>query len=185
MLAKQFEHVDGVDFTARFIQFGVQLQTGQSVRFETVNQGEIVDYHEVSLAQLGLDEIKEKVVFSQGDASNLKPIFKNYDVIVIQQALEQNYDSKLVLELLTQRLNACGYLIIVSDNQFDENISPKDKWLGGVKVNGENLTLADGVSQKLSSSFEQLASGQLTKVVPLNQNNYNVTQLDITLWKKS
>lgn len=185
LLAKQFEHVDGVDFTARFIQFGVQLQTGQSVRFETVNQGEIVDYHEVSLAQLGLSETSENVVFSQGDASNLKPIFSGYDVIVVQQALEQNYDSKLVLELLTQRLNTDGYLIIVSDNQFDEQLSPKEKWLGGVKVNGENLTLADGITQKLKSNFEHLASEQLTKVVPINHNNFNVSQLDITLWKKN
>ena len=49
-----FKHVDGVDFSARYIQHGVQLQNNENVRYTVKNEGEIVEFKEVSLDKLSL-----------------------------------------------------------------------------------------------------------------------------------
>src|SRR5690606_31832689 len=73
-LAKHFDHVTGVDFSARLINQGVQLAQQGVLRYTLTDEGELVFYRERSLASLGLDDVKHKVEFFQGDACNLKPI---------------------------------------------------------------------------------------------------------------
>jgi len=44
-------------------------------------EGEIEAFYEVSLTQFGLDGLKEKVSFWQADACNLKPLYRDLDLI--------------------------------------------------------------------------------------------------------
>lgn len=181
-LADVFEHVDGVDFSARYIQHGVQLQTGEPVRFETVQEGDIVDFHEVALADTGLSAASN-ILFSQGDATNLKAIFADYDVILAQQVLEQCYDPKQFLKQVANRLNQGALLIIASDYQFNSDVAAKEKWLGGIKVNGENLVGFEGVQQTLGERFELLDQTDLHQVIKIAQRISAVSQKHITLWR--
>ncbi|WP_448211265.1 5-histidylcysteine sulfoxide synthase [Colwellia sp. MEBiC06753] len=182
-LSTNFEHIDGVDFSARYIQHGVQLQSGERVRYQMIKQGDIVDYHEFNLANI-TDAKPENILFSQADPSNLKAILTGYDVILAQQVLEQCYDPKQFLAEITSRLNADGLLIIASDYQFDETVADKSKWLGGIKVNGENVFGFEGTQQALGAAFECLASHELAQVISQNQRNYQVSQKHITLWRR-
>lgn len=181
-LAKSAQQIDALDFTARYIQFGVQLQQQESVRFEMVNQGEIVHYHEVSLNKLCIDNTNN-LNFYQGDAVNLKPIFEQYDVILIDQALEQSYDPKQALKTLSARLKPGGLLLIASSYIYDENICQKSQWLSGIKVNGENLEGAAGLSAILSPRFNLVNNESLLHVKPLNSRQRVHEQVELTVWR--
>ena len=181
-LADLFEHIDGVDFSARYIQHGVKLQQGETVRFETVQEGDIVDFHELGLADLALSAA-QNVLFSQGDATNLKAIFTGYDVVLAQQVLEQCYDPKQFLKQVSARLNDGALLIIASDYQFDTQVAPKEKWLGGIKVNGENLVGFEGVRQTLGSQFELLAQAELNQVIKVTKRTSQLSEKHLTLWR--
>ncbi|WP_448569789.1 5-histidylcysteine sulfoxide synthase [Thalassotalea ganghwensis] len=183
-LATSFESIDAVDFSAQTIQHAVKLQQGDSVRYATVNEGDIVDYHEISLATFGLPKDNHHVAFCQGDASNLKPIFTGYDVIVLDQVLENNYKPKQVLALLNERLNSKGILIISSSYCFDENITEKPNWLGGIKVNGENVTGFDGLSEQLKTHFSFVKRYELMQKKRFNRRCLTTTALDVTVWQK-
>jgi len=74
-LAKEFDRVTGIDFSARFIRVALQLKEKGVAHFELVEEGAVVSYHEARLAELGLDRVAERVEFFQGDATNLKPQF--------------------------------------------------------------------------------------------------------------
>jgi hypothetical protein len=70
-LARSFDHVDAIDFSARFIQSGVRLQDGGEVHYEIPTEGDLTRPRAVSLERLGLASVRSKVEFMQGDACNL------------------------------------------------------------------------------------------------------------------
>jgi 5-histidylcysteine sulfoxide synthase/putative 4-mercaptohistidine N1-methyltranferase len=181
-LSSDFEQIDAVDFSARYIQYGVKLQNNEAVRFQNIVEGDIVNFNEVSLTQC-IKNYQYNVHFSQGDAVNLKPIFNDYDVILLQQVLEESYDPKAVLNQVEQRLNKNGLLIIASNYTFDEEVTVKEKWLGGVKVNGENVTVFEGISQILSPRFNLVASSKLAQVLPINAYQSKNSCIALSVWQ--
>lgn len=182
-LAQHFDYVDGVDFSAAVIQHGVQLQKNNRVKYTVEQEGDIVDFKEIDLTTFDLNELSNKVLFSQGDASNLKVTLKGYDVILAQHVLEKSYQPALFLKTVEQRLNANGLLIIVSDYKFNEQITDKSNWLSGIKVNGENVSGLDGLSLILSEKFNLVTQQELTRVLKENQRNFNVSQSELTVWQ--
>ena len=181
-LSAFFDQIDAVDFSARYIQYGVKLQNNENVRFQSIVEGDIVNFNEVSLAQY-VNNHRGNVTFSQGDAVNLKPIFQGYDVVLLQQVLEQSYDPKVILENIHQRLNASGLLIVATNNTFSEAITPKEKWLGGVKVNGENVTVFDGLSQLLKPHFNLVKTTTLQQSVPINAYQIKQSRIMLSVWQ--
>ena len=145
-------------------------------------EGELIDFHEFTLPRALHDE-SNKVHFSQGDISNLKDIFTGYDVIVAQSVLEQSYDPALFLECIHQRLNAQGVLIIISHYDFDEKITERSKWLGGHKVDGENMTGFDAMTNILSKNFTLLEEQVATQIIKTNTRHFNVLQPHLTIWQ--
>jgi len=182
-LAQSFDQVEAVDFSAGVIQHGVQLKTGHRVRYVTENQGDIVDFNEIALNLLNLGQHSSNVKFFQGDASNLKEVFKGYDVILAQHVLEKTYHPAQFLKNLAQRLNDQGLLIIVSDYQFTDQVSDKSKWLSGVKVNGENVCGLDGLLPLLADDFNLVEQQDLTRVLKENLRNFKVSQCQLTVWQ--
>ena len=182
VLAPHFKAVDGVDFSARYIRHGVNLQQGNAVRYCLANEGDIVDYYELNLEQLGLPKGKN-INFNQGDASNLKDIFQGYDVILAQHVLEQSYDPRKFLQTVHQRLQKKGLLIIVSTYDFDEQNTVKSNWLGGLKVNGENVTGFDGLSALLVPHFNLIEQQQLTRVIQINLRKFTLSFPQLSVWQ--
>ena len=182
-LAQSFEQVEAVDFSAGVIQHGVQLKTGHQVRYVIESEGDIVDFNEIDLNALNLSHYSANVKFFQGDASNLKEVFKGYDVILAQHVLEKTYHPAQFLKNVAPRLNDQGLLIIVSDYQFTDQVSEKSKWLSGVKVNGENVCGLDGLLPLLADDFNLVEQQDLTRVLKENQRNFKVSQCQITVWQ--
>ncbi len=181
-LAKTFDHVDGVDFSARLIQQGVKLQREKSIRYALVDEGEIVNYHEIQCETLDLPEGKN-ILFSQGDASNLKAHFTRYDLVLAQHLIETHYDPAAFFKHIHQRINPQGLLIVVTDFHFNESVITKNKWFGGIKVNGENMTGEEGLSQLLSAHFEYLGQDELTQELALNTRNVALSKKQLSVWR--
>ena len=81
-LAHYFQHVTGLDFSARFIKVANQLKEKGSVLYTIPQEGEIMDFKEQTLSDLGLADVAHKCDFMQQDAVNLKPHFTGYDMVV-------------------------------------------------------------------------------------------------------
>jgi 5-histidylcysteine sulfoxide synthase/putative 4-mercaptohistidine N1-methyltranferase len=182
-LSAIFNIVDAIDFSARYIQHGVKLQQDGRLRYVSEIEGDIVKYNEVILDALALPNDGNRLQFSQGDACNLKEHFNDYDIVLAQHIIEQSYDPKLFLSTIHQRLVNRGLLIIVSDYHFNEDKTAKPKWLGGKKVNGENLSGFDGLSEQLNARFKLLAQQELSRVLKENERSTNITNMHMTIWQ--
>ncbi|MEO6698270.1 MAG: 5-histidylcysteine sulfoxide synthase [Paraperlucidibaca sp.] len=155
-LARAFDHVTGIDFSARFIDLAASLASSGSVRYTLIDEGELVSYKTRTLEDLSLSDTVGNVNFSQGDACNLKPHFAGYDLILAANLIDRLYDPAQFISQVHERLNIGGVLMITSPYTWLTEHTPRADWLGGFKKDGETYTTLDALHEHLSAHFEAL-----------------------------
>ena len=184
-LAKQFEHVTGIDFSARFIGLAMQIAQQGVLRYTMVNEGDLVSYQERSLSALGLNETTDKVEFWQGDACNLKPQFTGYDFILAANLIDRLYSPRQFLSTIHERLNIGGVLMITSPYTWLEEHTPREEWIGGYKQDGENVTTLDGLKTLLGAHFELMEKPvEIPFVIRETRHKFQHTLSEVTLWER-
>jgi putative 4-mercaptohistidine N1-methyltranferase len=184
-LAKHFEQVTGLDFSARFINVGVQLATQGKLRYTLADEGELVSYHERRLADLGLDAVRAKVAFFQGDACNLKPHFTGYDLVLAANLIDRLYSPRKLLEHIHERIVPGGLLVIASPYTWLEEHTPRAEWIGGFKQDGENFSTLDGLQAILGRHFRRLGEPRsLPFVIRETRRKFQHTLSEVTVWER-
>jgi len=183
-LARHFEHVTGVDFSARFINLGVQLAEQGSMRYTLVDEGELVSYKTRRLADLGLDGLRGKVAFLQGDAGTLKPILSGFDFILAANLIDRLYSPAKFLASVHERINLGGILMLTSPYTWLEQHTQREDWVGGYKKDGENFTTLDGLHALLGKHFRLMQAPQdVPFVIRETRRKFQHTLAEVTLWE--
>jgi len=184
-LAREFDDVTGIDFSARFIGLGVQLAEQGVTRYTLPDEGELVSYKTRSLSDLGLDATRGKVSFSQGDACNLKPQFTGYDLILAANLIDRLYDPALFLSNVHERLQLGGILMLTSPYTWLAEHTPRDAWVGGFKKDGESYTTLDGLHDLLGAHFRLMQPAQdVPFVIRETRRKHQHTVAEVTLWER-
>jgi len=183
-LARGFDEVIGVDFSARFIQEAEVLKQNGVLRYAVPTEGELSSFHEVNLANYNLENERNKVSFWQADACNLKPIYKDFDLIFAGNLIDRLYDPKKFLDSLAGRLNEGGMLILTSPYTWQEESTPKDKWIGGYKRDGENVTTLQGLEEILGQDFTLMDTKDVPFVIQETARKHQHTVAQISIWEK-
>ncbi|MGL4447612.1 MAG: putative 4-mercaptohistidine N1-methyltransferase, partial [Shewanella sp.] len=183
-LAKVFDHVDGIDFSARFIQQAYALTEQGEKRYTIRTEGDLVEFKCANLGQLGYSAVASKVNFVQGDACNLKPMFSGYDLVYASNLIDRLTDPRSFLQTIGQRIHQGGYLVIASPYTWLEDYTPKTKWLGGIKLKGENFTTLDGLTETLIDQFELIAVKDIPFVIRETRRKFQHSISQMTLWRK-
>ena len=183
-LAKTTGHVDGIDFTARHIQHCLDLKEQGQLRYAMPTQGEIFDFHEVTLDSFGFEQSPENLHFAQGDGLNLKPQFSDYDLAICYRVIEFSYHPQTLLQQLSQRIKAGGLVVLGSSYSWDVSITDTAHWIGGFKRNGENLSSEAHLFEIMSTEFELLQETQVISQFELDQHTSQTANNHITIWRK-
>jgi len=184
-LAKTFDEVEGIDFSARFVQVGTKLKEEGSIGFTVKEEGDIVSHKKVSIKDLGYEDIKDKVSFWQGDACNLKQNFNEYDLILATNLIDRLYNPRLFLDTVDERMNKNGILVITSPYTWQESSTSKELWLGGYKdENGKDVKTIDALQNVLGDRFERIYVQDLDFVIKETARKYQHTVAELSVWKK-
>ncbi len=184
-LARHFDHVTGIDFSARFIGQGVQLAEQGTLRYTLTDEGELVFYKERTLTGLGFEGIKHKVEFYQGDACNLKPLFSGYDLILAANLIDRLYDPAKLLTTIHTRLNPGGLLLIASPYTWLKEHTKREAWIGGFKRDGESFGTLDGLKEILGSHFKLVQEPQeVPFVIRETRHKFQHTLSEVTIWER-
>lgn len=184
-LARKYSDVTALDFTARMISIPIKLQEQGYVRYTMKDEGELVFYRDIVLSDFGLTEVKSSILFMQADAMNLKPNYTGYDLIIVANLLEELSDPLQFLSQIHTRLNGKGTLMLVSAYEWDVAKTPRNKWPGGFKKDGEPVTSLDGIKRALAAQFDlqrepQVITLSLKKSSRVTEQRTN----ELTVWKK-
>jgi len=185
-LAKEFDEVDGIDFSVRFVGVGAKLKEDGYVAFASKEEGELVVNKKISIKELGYENLKDRVSFWQGDACNLKPNFNSYDLVIATNLIDRLYNPRLFLDTIDERLNDDGILILTSPYTWQESSTEKELWLGGyVDANGVEVRTIDSLKVVLGEKFELLHIQDLDFVIKETARKYQHTISQVSVWKKS
>lgn len=184
-LARYFDQVTGLDFSARFIQQAAALAQGETVRYTLTTEGDLFDYKACHLKDFALEGVTHKVRFSQADACNLKAQFRGYDFILAANLIDRLHHPKDFLSEIHQRLNVGGLLMLSSPYTWLEEHTAKIEWLGGFKQAGESLTTFDALQDLLSTHFELVTAPQdIPFVIRETARKYQHTLSQVSLWRR-
>jgi len=182
-LAKDFEEVTGIDFSARFIRIALQLKEKGIAHYELIEEGDLVSYHEARLSDFGLDQVVDRVNFYQGDAANLKPLFTGYDLVLASNLIDRLSDPRRFLETIHERMNEGGILVIASPYTWLKEFTKPENWVGGFRRGGEPFSTLEGLHELLSPRFEPLANPQdLEFVIRETRRKFQHTLSEVTAW---
>lgn len=185
-LARHFDSVVGMDYSARFIDVALQLASGEEFRYVVPEEGDLVEYHQVRLKDLNMgSEFAQRIQFVQGDACNLKPQPQQYDLVLASNLIDRLRQPKRFLQDITPMIRSGGMLALSSPYTWLEAFTPKENWLGGVRENGEALTTLQALQRLLAADFEQVGAPQdVPFVIRETARKFQHTQAQLTLWRK-
>jgi 5-histidylcysteine sulfoxide synthase/putative 4-mercaptohistidine N1-methyltranferase len=184
-LAREFDQVEGVDFSANFIRLGVEMAEKSTIRYALAEEGELVSYHTRTLEELGLEGCADRVAFYQGDACNLKPLYSGYDLVLAANLIDRLYSPRRFLDSIHERINEGGILVIASPYTWLEEHTPKEEWIGGFKKDGENHTTLDGLKEHLGRHFRLVGKPRKVPfVIRETQHKFQHTLSEVTIWER-
>ena len=183
-LARGFDEVIGVDFSARFIQEAQKMKENATLRYVMPTEGELEAFHEVKLNDFDLENEASKVSFWQADACNLKAIYKEFDLIFAGNLIDRLYDPKKFLDSMASRLNDKGLLILTSPYTWQEESTAKEKWIGGYKRDGENVSTLQGLEEILGNDFKLLDTQDVPFVIQETARKHQHTIAQMSVWEK-
>ena len=184
-LARHFDHVTGLDFSARFVGVATQLREQGTLRYTLVDEGELVSYKETSLARLGLREVAGKTEFFQADACNLKPVFTGYDLVLAANLIDRLYNPVKFLGSIHERLNRGGLLVISSPYTWMTEHTSRENWIGGFKRDGESFSTLDGLKALLGHHFRLVQGPQAVPfVIRETRRKFQHTLSELSIWER-
>jgi len=184
-LAKHFDFVSGIDFSARFIRIAYQLQEKGVIHYQLPEEGEIVSFHEKRLGDFDLAGTGARIEFFQGDAHNLKPQFTGYDLVLAANLLDRLYDPARFLATIHKRLNPGGLLLIASPYTWLEEFTKKENWIGGLRRAGEPFTTLEGLHEQLAAHFRMHGKPRDVEfVIRETARKFQHTVAQLTIWER-
>jgi len=179
-LAKVFESVVGIDFSARFIKNGVMMQKEGVVRYKLKMEGELYEQKEVFAEDCDIDEdVRARVEFWQGDACNLKDRFRGYDLVVAANLIDRLYAPKRFLQGVHELLNIGGVLVLASPYSWDESFCEKSEWVCG--KNGSLAKIREILSKHFIEFFEPM---DVEFVLRESDRKFQHTVSQVTAYKR-
>ncbi|MFZ4856612.1 MAG: 5-histidylcysteine sulfoxide synthase [Desulfuromonadaceae bacterium] len=178
-----FDRVTGLDFSTRFFRLAARMQQEGTLRYALQEEGEIVSYHEITLAQLGLEESRDRVQFFQGDACNLPDKFSGYDLILAANLIDRLYSPRRFLSTIHERMNPGGMLVLTSPYTWLQEYTKKEEWLGGYREAGEPAWSLDGVKEALAPHFTMAGEPRdVPFVIRETRRKFQHTVAQLTVW---
>ncbi|MCA9516715.1 MAG: 5-histidylcysteine sulfoxide synthase [Myxococcales bacterium] len=186
-LARFADHVDAIDFSARFIKVAHELQGDGVVRYLVPEEGELTRPAEARLADLGLADVSDRVTFRQGDAHNLKPHLTGYDLVLAANLIDRLHAPAHFLAHIADRVVPGGLLVLLSPYTWLEEFTPKANWLGGKRVDGRDVTTLEGLRAALEGSGRFRAVGaprDVPFVIRETPRKHQHTLSQMTVWER-
>jgi len=155
-LARSFEQVTAIDYASRLITLAQRLQRRGHLRYQLIEEGDLLCEHIASLAECGLVEAAPRVSFHQGDAQQLGSRYRNYDLVLAAHLIDRLPAPARFLRQIHERLVIGGLLVLTSPYNWLEEYTPRRKWLGGCYKGGKPQVSLSTISRLLRLRFEMV-----------------------------
>lgn len=180
-LARHCSEVIGIDFSSRFSAVANRLKADGYVNFERSTEGHLT---EPSRAVVPPDIDRARVIFEQGDATNLRPDLGVFDVVLMANLIDRLPNPHPCLERLPTLVKHGGQLIITSPYTWLTDYTPRENWLGGFTRSGKAVRTLDSLNEILSPDFELTATKDLPLLIREHARKFQWSVAEASLWTR-
>ena len=185
-MAEDFDQVQGVDFSARYIMPGCQLRECQQTKWDVPTKGNLSEKRSILAADYELEELIHKTSFWQSDPCNLHPHLTGYSAVVVNlNLLERTMFPKDFLAKIHQRMEPKSLLVVACASEW-KNFILKDleeRWVDGVlDAEGNPVTLEAGCDAQLLKNFQRVGKSVLPYSLPLTASSSVVGDCEVLVY---
>ena len=115
----------------------------------------------------------------------MKPIFTGYDLILVNDILDQMYNPRIFLQSIGQGLNENGILVIATGFDWQPQFTKPENQIGGYRHAGEQIWGIDDMKSLLDNTFVQVGKPeQMLSILRQNRRKSKLKELQVTVWQK-
>ncbi len=174
-LARHFDDVLGIDFSARFVAESERMQRDRGATVRVPREGATFD--EVKL-ELPTDLRGENIRFERGDACDLPSGIGTFDFVLMANLIDRLPDPAKCLARLPELVNSGGWLAITSPYTWLEEYTPRDKWL----EQGEGTLAA--LEKHLAPAFIEHKVFDLPFLIREHRRKFQWSIAEVSLWQR-
>ena len=162
------------------------MQESGYLRYYRREEGSLFSPVEISLKAFGLAEQAAACEFWQADSANMLAKYTGYDLILAENVLERSSNPQRFLNMIHERLNPKGILLIADAYAWQDAITLPENHLGGFRKDGEPYRNFEGLSAVLESNFTLLCPpSELLQALRNNGRSWNLLQTQVSIWKRN
>ncbi|BES71381.1 hypothetical protein RE428_23990 [Marinobacter nanhaiticus D15-8W] len=185
-LARCFAEVTGIDLSHRFIETASRLVEQGALGYQVPDEGELKIERHADLDALGLAETKDRVRFTQGDASQVDPNLGSFDLVFAGNLIDRLNDPAAFLAQMPDLVRPGGVLLITSPYTLLTEYTPRSNWIGGFEQDGRSVRVIDGLRQHLEPQFSlQPSTRDLPFVIRETSRKFQHTLAEASVWKRA
>lgn len=153
-LAARYDRCLGLARSARFLRVPDRLRAHSGLAYALPDTGDITTHCELRRADFACCEHLERCAFLQDDPANLKSQRERFDLVVVTDLIDAMTEARRLLERLDELVAPGGMLVLSSAWQWEPTITPRERWLGGVKDDtGETRIAESTLAALLADGF--------------------------------
>lgn len=174
-LARHFDEVIGIDFSARFIEAARAMQRDGTLHFQAAREGLALDEFQVALPA---EVPRERVRFEPGDACALRGDLGIFDLVLMANLIDRLPDPARCLAQLPALVAPGGALVVTSPYTWLEEYTPRGRWLdqgGGTLV---------ALREKLAPAFGLVRTFDLPMLIRDHRRKYQWTVTEASVWQR-
>jgi putative 4-mercaptohistidine N1-methyltranferase len=175
-LARRFDEVIAIDFSARFIKAARAMQRNGAMTIRAAREGVATDEFHLALPT---DLPRERVRFEQGDACALRNDLGIFDLVLMANLIDRLPDPARCLAQLPALVAPGGALILTSPYTWLEEYTPRDRWLD------QGAGTLAALREKLAPSFSLLHTFDLPMVIRDHRRKTQWTVTEASVWQRS
>jgi putative 4-mercaptohistidine N1-methyltranferase len=178
-LARNCAEVIGIDFSKRFIALANQLRRRGSLRFKSIEEGELM---QTRTATVPREIDRQRVKFEVGDATKLRTDLGKFEVVLAANLIDRLNAPLKFLDRLPDLLEPGGQLILASPYTWLANYTPRQHWLGGFVRGHRAVKTFDSLRQILSPHFRLARRLDLPFLLREHARKYQLGISEASVW---
>jgi len=208
-LARSAQRVVGLSFEPELFRLSMILKRHGKREYLRAEEGEVT---ETALAKLPTEIDRSRVTFLQTTEKELghiitiktntqekekSPLIQegattttpSFNIIVANNILDKlsNPRANLLDKIIDPKneiIRPGSLFVVVSSFDWNKNISPKNNWIGGFRLNGENVFSTHMLKCLLKKEFEFVGEEEVPVAQRFNRRNIDVRFTSVTVFRK-
>jgi len=199
-LCRYFRAVVGVDQREDLVRHARILKHHGQFEFDRVREGILTD---TALARVPAGVDRARAHFLVADASDLPSAVLDeaaalradsaagaagaagaFDLVVIDDVLTELRQPLDLVRRLRAYVRAGGVVVIASSNDWRPEVTPRNSWLGGLKMNGEEMSTLHILKFHLKREFDFLETVDLARMSRENHRCFRMDVLEASIWRR-